>query len=54
MFKATKEFKNALADYEIIKECPTIEIEKSLKVMKELIEGTPLKWYCLGMILKPH
>ena len=28
MFKATKEFKNALADYEIIKECPTIEIEK--------------------------
>ena len=28
MFKATKEFKNALADYEIIKEYPTIEIEK--------------------------
>lgn len=28
MFKATKEFKNALADYEIIKECATAEIEK--------------------------
>ena len=48
MFKATKEFKNALADYEIIKECPTIEIEKITESDERINRGHAAEMILFG------